>query len=118
MTPGPTADSTPPVGSAAYLLLHNTLEADAVLVGVEAALADTAEVHHTSTEGGVMRMRPVRTVAVPAGGQLALEPGGYHIMLVGLNRPLVEGDTVALGLRFGSGRELEVEAPVRRRPPD
>ncbi len=108
----------PPVNSAAYLVIRNPgPEADA-LVAVETAAADTAELHSVSMTEGVMRMRPVDSVAVAAGGEAVLEPGGFHVMLIGLRAALAEGDTVPLTLRFRSGRTLEVMAPVRRSPPE
>lgn len=101
-----------PVNSAAYLVIRNGgREADALLA-VETDIADTAELHSVSIANGVMRMRPVDSVAVPAGGEAVLEPGGLHVMLVGLHRGLADGDSVALTLRLRSGRTLQVTAPV------
>lgn len=105
----------PPVHTAAYLVLRNHgAEADA-LVGVETEVADTAELHSVTMDDRIMRMRPVDSVAVPAGGEAVLEPGGYHIMLVGIRRELVVGDTVGITVRLRSGRVLEVGAGVRSR---
>lgn len=114
---GSDAPDAPPVNSAAYLVLRNaTGEADA-LVAVAAAVSDTAEIHTVTMTDGVMRMRAVDSVPLPAGGEAVLEPGGYHVMLIGLRGPLVEGDTVALRLSLRSGRTLDVAAPVLRAPP-
>lgn len=107
----------PPVNSAGYLVLRNAgPDADAI-VAVETEVADTAELHSVSMDDGVMRMRPVDSVAVAAGGQAVLEPGGYHIMLIGIRRALEEGDTVPLTLRLRSGKAVEVRAPVLKSPP-
>jgi periplasmic copper chaperone A len=108
---------SPPVNSAAYLVLHNASDEDDALVAVESTLADTVELHTVSMVGGIMRMRAVEDLAVPAGGEAVLAPGGFHIMLIGLHAPLVEGDTAELTLRFRSGRTLSVTAPIRRAPP-
>lgn len=115
--PEPPAEGpAPPVNSAAYLVLRNgTADADALLA-VETPVADTAEIHNVTMDDGVMRMRAVDSVAVPAGGQTALEPGGFHVMLIGLRKPLQEGDSVPLTLRLRSGRTLQLTAPVRRGP--
>lgn len=113
----PATGEAPPVNSAAYVRLTNATDSADALVGVETALADTAEIHSVSMDGGVMRMRAVDSVVVPAGGEAVLEPGGYHVMLIGLREPLEEGATVALTLRLRSGRVLELSAPVRRQPP-
>lgn len=107
----------PPVNSAAYLVLRNGgVDGDA-LVAVETELADTAELHRVTLDEGIMRMRPVDSIAIPAGGAAVLEPGGHHVMLIGVRRGLTEGDSVRLGLRLRSGGSLEVVAPVRRSPP-
>lgn len=104
----------PPVNSAGYLVLRNAgAEADA-LVAVVTEVADTAELHTVSLDGGIMRMRAVDSIPVPAGGEAVLEPGGYHIMLIGIRAALEEGDSVPLVLRLRSGAAVELVAPVRR----
>lgn len=107
--------STPPgvTMSAAYLTIHNDAAAAATLVRVEAAAATTVELHRTTMEQGMMRMGPVRDVPVPARGTAVLKPGGYHVMLIGLRRPLAAGQRVALVLHFADGTTLHVEAEVR-----
>lgn len=117
MPEGSDAPDAPPVNSAAYLVLRNATDADDALVAVETEVSDTAEIHTVTMDEGVMRMRPVDSVAVAAGGEAVLEPGGYHIMLIGLRRALEEGDSVALRLVLRSGAAVDVVAPVLRSPP-
>jgi copper(I)-binding protein len=114
---GSDAPDAPPVNSAGYLVLTNGTDAADALVSVETTIADTAEIHSVTMDDGIMRMRPVDSMAVPAGGQATLEPGGYHIMLIGIHKALAEGDTVALRLHLRSGAVVEVAAPVRMGPP-
>jgi hypothetical protein len=59
-----------------------------------------------------MRMRPVDAVEVPAGGEAVLEPGGLHVMLIGLKAPLEEGDSFALRLVFEDAGEVEVVTTI------
>ncbi len=106
-------EAGPPINSAAYLAVRNAGDAGDALVAASSPAASAVEIHEVSLDDGVMRMRQVDSVAVPAGGTAVLEPGGYHIMLIGLSDPLVAGDTVALTLRFRSGREIDLRAPVR-----
>lgn len=108
------AEGAPPVNGAAYLVLRNGTGEDDALVAVESAVSDTVELHTVSMDDGIMRMRAVDAVPVPAGGEGVLAPGGFHIMLIGLHAPLLEGDTVQLTLRLQSGRTLQLAAPVRR----
>lgn len=109
-------EAAPRVNSAAYVTLRNGGDQADALVTVATSAADTAELHSVSMQDGIMRMRPVAAVELPAGEVVALEPGGYHVMLVGLHRPLTEGDSVGLTFRLRSGRTLELRAPVRRAP--
>ncbi len=111
---GSDVPGAPPVNSAGYLVLRNAgAHADA-LVAIETEVADTAELHSVSLDGGIMRMRAVDTIPLPAGGEAVLEPGGFHIMLIGLKGALAEGDSVAMVLRLRSGAAVELVAPVRR----
>ena len=71
---------------------------DARLVGVSSPAAGTAEVHSMTMDGGTMRMRAVEALDLPAGTPVKLAPGGYHVMLFDLRKPLVAGETVPLTL--------------------
>lgn len=98
--------------SAAYMTIVNEgREADR-LVGVMSDVAQSVELHQTVKEGDVMRMQPVEGgIEIPAGGKVELKPGGYHVMLIGLNRELKPGDRFSLVLEFEkSGRQtIQVE---------
>ncbi len=92
------------------------------LTGVASAAAARAELHSTSMEGGVMKMRPVARLELPAGKAVKLAPGGLHIMLVDLRRPLKPGDKVSLTLTVeradaASRSIFMVEAAVREAGP-
>jgi copper(I)-binding protein len=96
-----------------YVLIENRgPEADALL-GASSDAAKTVELHETRQEGGVMRMRPLAAVEVPAGGRIEMKPGGQHIMLLGLTRDLRPGDKVTVRLRFEKAGEQTAEAEVR-----
>lgn len=96
---------------AAYVTLQSHGGADR-LVGASAPVARRAELHSHINDGGVMRMRPVEAVEVPAGGSAELKPGGDHIMLMGLNAPLKEGDSFPLTLTLEKGGSVEVKVTV------
>jgi len=87
------------------------------LVGASSPAAPAVEVHEMSMENDVMKMRPVAGIDLPAGQMVALKPGGYHIMLMGLTAPLHAGASVPLTLSFeaadGTREEVQIEAPVR-----
>lgn len=110
----PWARATPPgakVG-AAYLEIKAGKGVKDRLVGAKSAVAGTAEIHEHVNEGGVMKMRKVDAVAVPAGKSLVLAPGGHHVMLMDLKAPLKEGDLLKLTLVFEKAGEIEVDASV------
>ena len=94
-----------------------TSATDASLVAVTSPVAKVAEIHTMSHEGGVMKMRRVEAIALPAGKPVELGPGGYHVMLMDVGQPLKEGETVPLTLTFadkaGNRTTLAVSATVR-----
>ncbi len=80
-----------------------TLSADDVtdrLVSASSPAAKIVELHETVNDGGVMRMRPVERLVVEDGQKVVLKPGGLHIMLMGLTRPLNRGETFPITLTF------------------
>ena len=101
--------------SAVYMVLANGGAAADRLVAAQADVSNAVEIHETKMEGDVMRMAQVEGgIEVPAGGQVELKPGGYHVMLIGLTRDLAVGDTFPVTLEFESGKSLVVEAEVRQ----
>lgn len=89
----------------------------AAVVGVESPVAGVVEIHEMRMDGNVMRMRAVSRIDLPAGKTVELKPGGYHVMLMGLKRPLKKGDVVPLKLRV-EGKDktvktVDVRAEVR-----
>lgn len=102
----------PGPNGAAYMTLANDGDADDRLIAATTDVAGSAELHETATDGGTMSMQPVEGIAVPAGGQAVLEPGGLHIMLLDVAGDLREGDTVELTLTFDVAGEQTVTAEV------
>ena len=93
------------------------------LVAVKSPAARAAEVHQMSNDGGVMRMRRVDSLDLPAGKTMVFEPGGYHVMLLDIVRPLKAGQRVALtlvieegGKRFNVAVEAQIRSPLDEDP--
>ena len=110
----PSARPTPPgarVGGA-YFTLENRGRASDRLVRVESPVAGAAELHSMAMVGNLMKMRPLAALDIPAGAKVALSPGGYHVMLVDLKRPLVAGDAFPIRLTFERSGTIEVSAQV------
>lgn len=100
---------------AAYLVITNSTGHDDALLGASSPAAASVEVHETSTdEGGMTGMVPLGRLDVPAGSTVRLAPGGMHLMLMGLIRPLRVGDSVELDLMFEHAGRLVVQAEVRQ----
>jgi periplasmic copper chaperone A len=93
-------------------IVNNGSEADR-LIGGTSEIAQRFEVHSMEMRDGVARMAPVEGgLEIPAGETVELAPGGYHVMLMGLERPLSEGETVAGTLVFERAGTLEISYPV------
>lgn len=101
------------MNTAAYMRLRNTSSADVAVVGVTSPAARVAELHQMREDNGVMRMRRVDRLVVPAQGTLTLEPGGLHVMLFQLTAPLEPGATITLLLTLADGSTVNVAAQVR-----
>lgn len=98
---------------AVYVTLSNAGPQADALISASSDTARAAELHEVQQAEGVMKMRPVKSIPVPAGGTVELKPGGYHIMLLDLKKDLKPGDTVPVTLSFEHGGELRIEAAVR-----
>jgi periplasmic copper chaperone A len=98
--------------SAAYLVMHNHSDKDQVLVAAEMNDVTNVEIHQHVMVDGNMQMRQVEKVIIPAGEVIVFAPGGFHIMLIGLERPFKVGENVPLSLTFESGDVITVNAKV------
>lgn len=106
--------ATPPGVSvgAAYLVITGGAKDDR-LTGASSQRAEMIELHEVVEEDGVAKMRTTSEVAVPAGKRVELAPKGRHLMLMGLDAPLVAGQTYALVLQFARSGEQTVTVTVR-----
>jgi copper(I)-binding protein len=90
---------------------------DATLVGASSPVAQVVEIHEMKMDAGLMKMTAVERLPLPAGKRVALSPGGYHVMLMGLRKPLAAGEAVPITLSFedaaGKKTSIEVKAVVR-----
>jgi copper(I)-binding protein len=113
----PWARATVPGQKTAGAYAELTSAANAALIAAASAAAHSVELHTMSMEGGVMRMRRVERIELPARKVVKLAPGGLHIMLIGIKQPLKPGDKVPLTLTIemqGGGQSVhKVEAEVR-----
>ena len=97
---------------AAYMTLRNNGDQPDRLIGISSDVAASVQLHSSATRDGVMQMRAVETVEVPAQGEVMLEPGGLHVMLIGLKVPLEEGKRFPLTLEFGRAGKVQVMTAI------
>jgi periplasmic copper chaperone A len=97
---------------AAYFTLTNNGPADQ-LIGASTPIAASAGVHETIDDNGVMKMRPVASIALAPDRPVTFRPGGYHVMLIGLKAPLKVGDSFPLTLSFAHAQPLTVTVKVQ-----
>jgi periplasmic copper chaperone A len=99
--------------AAGYVVLKNGGAQADRLVAATAEIAGRTEIHEMAVDDkGVMTMRPVEGVEIPAGGEVALEPGGYHIMFMDLQQTRGEGESFKGSLTFENAGTVEVEFSV------
>ncbi len=97
----------------AFMLFVNSGDADRAAVSAESDVAEKVELHTHTNDNGVMRMRQVEKIDIPANGQTELKPGGLHVMLIGLKAPLSLGQMVNIKVNFDDGSNEVIQAEVK-----
>lgn len=114
---GPAADrligATSP--AAAHVELHETVHGAS---GMAQSMSGMSGMSGSNTMAGTMTMKRVSAVEIPAGGEVTFKPGSYHVMLIGLKKPLKSGDAVELQLQFAKAGTIGISAPVSATPPE
>ncbi|HEX6970379.1 MAG TPA: copper chaperone PCu(A)C [Micromonosporaceae bacterium] len=100
--------------TAAFAVLVNSGPRDVTVVGAASDVSESVELHEMAMQDGgmVMREKP-GGLTVPAGGEYRLEPGGDHLMLMGLDRPVQAGDQITLTLTLSDGTTVEFSAVAK-----
>ena len=113
----PWVRATVPQQKATGAFMHLRSDADVRLVAAESPVAGVVEIHEMSMQSDVMKMSPISGLDLPAGQDVELKPGGYHVMLMDLRQQVKVGDEVPLRLvierRDGSRTSMDVVAPAR-----
>ena len=98
---------------AAYVTVVNHGKHSDKLIRVMAPVAKRVQLHTHKTDNGIMRMRPIKSVPVPAHTSVMLKPSGHHIMMMGLTQKLIMGEEFPLTLVFENAGKLTVKAQIR-----
>ncbi len=105
--------SSNPRTGAAFMTITNPGPSEVRILAARSPAARTVELHASTLADGIARMRPVEGgIAVPAGGSIALERGGLHLMMMGLTAPLAPGDRVPLTLVTDGGGDIVLDITV------
>lgn len=116
MVAQPQSRATPPGTSVGvgYMTIVNDGAMSDRLLGASTPVAGKVEIHQTVEEDGMMKMiEQENGIEVPAGGEAALAPGGYHLMIMGLDEPLQEGTRVPMTLSFERAGDVDIELEVK-----
>ncbi|MGZ8993686.1 MAG: copper chaperone PCu(A)C [Burkholderiaceae bacterium] len=97
-------------GTGAFM--HLMSKDGARLLGASSDVAGVVEIHEMAMEGNVMRMRPIRNLDLPPGSTVELKPGGHHMMLMDLKRPLATGEKIKVDLRLETREKKLVTQPI------
>jgi len=98
------------MGTGAFM--HLTSKDGARLLSASSDVAGVVEIHEMAMEGNVMRMRPIRNLDLPPGSTVELKPGGHHMMLMDLKRPLATGEKIKVELRLETRDKKLVTQPI------
>jgi copper(I)-binding protein len=111
------ARATAPGQDAAMVDLTIVSTKAAQMVGFSSPACKTAEMHSMSHDNGMMTMRQVNAIDLPAGKRVSLRDSGYHLMLIGLKAPLKAGERVPLTLTVKAGdKEFKIDASAEVKP--
>jgi copper(I)-binding protein len=99
--------------AAVYLVLRNTSVQPVIVIGVRSPAATNVMIHETSTVGSQSRMRMHEKLVIAPGQSVAFEPGGLHVMMSGMKKSLLIGQTVPLIFLLANGGQVTVAAVVR-----
>lgn len=97
---------------AAFVEIENTGDTPDQLLGASSDIAALTEVHQMSMENDMMSMKPAGVVDIPAHSKVALKPHGLHVMLMGLRKPFIEGDTFVVTLEFAKAGKVDLQVVV------
>ena len=112
----PYARAVPPgqKNSAAFMVIKNSSNEVRHVVRAESNIAKIVEMHTHIKDNGMMRMRQVDKITIPANGETTLKPGGLHVMLMGLHKDLNDGDDVSVTLVLDNGKSIAVDLKAKK----
>lgn len=98
---------------AGYLSITNSGDEDDTLIGFSSAVAQMVQLHESSMSEGMMSMKHLPSIVVPAGGSLQMQPGGFHLMIMGVDNEVFEAGSLDIDIQFASGAMITVTLPIK-----
>lgn len=116
MIHGAWSRALPPVATngAAYLMVHNNSKIADKLIAVSSPIAKTAMLHQSVSRDGHITMEHQSSIVIDANDMVMFKPGGYHVMLMGLKRPLVSGQSFELTLTFENAGDITTTVMIKK----
>lgn len=99
--------------TAAFMEIVNHTNKNISLIEVNTNISKIAELHTHEMKNGIMKMYQVPKIVIPANGKTILKPGGFHIMVIGLNKALKKGGIVELEMIFSNKYKTTIEVPIK-----
>jgi copper(I)-binding protein len=96
------------------MTITNNSSKEIIITSVSSGMAGATEIHQMSETNDIMHMAPVSNLHIPIQGDVKLKPGGLHIMLINLKKPVKEGDIVPIRLQFQDGSFIAVHTEVKK----
>jgi periplasmic copper chaperone A len=101
---------------AVYFVIQNSTSKVDEIIQVSSEIAEAVEMHESKMNGDVMQMNQRQSVPLGVNEKVTFEPGGLHIMLVGLREDLKNGDKIAITLHFKNHEDIQISVPVTDNP--
>ena len=98
-----------------YMKIENETSKPVSITRASCPDFETVEIHEMSMSGGMMKMREIEKLVVPANGKVELKPGGYHLMLIKPKQPFKKGDSLTVTLHMADGKSQAVKMKVKER---
>ena len=97
-----------------FMLIHNHSDKSDQLLAIQTDIAKSSSLHSHLNDNGIMKMRRVARISIPRNSSIELKPGGFHVMLMGLEKPLTEGNQFNLILFFKNTGKLKVLVKIKK----
>lgn len=100
--------------SAGYISITNLGDQDQILQSFSSSAAQMVQLHETTMSNGMMSMDRIDELVVPAGGSIDMQPGGLHLMIMGVDKEAFAGDSIDMQISFASGEVIDINIPVKK----